>query len=422
MAPLTKRIVDAAKPTGKERFVWCSRTPGFGLRVYQSGKKIFVAQTRVHGRTRRVTIGPFGPFTVEQARETANEVIRVAALGRDPQKEKRQAREAITVSELCDRYMEAATASLVLTRYGVPKRGSTIAVDKGRVARHIKPLIGSIPARDLDRHDVQKMVDLIASGATRGVYKGRPRGKAVVKGGSGAASRTASLLGGIFTWAEKRGLVDGRNPVRGVETARSRPVDRVATAAELRALGTAIQLLRDSLPKAADALELIALTGLRRQEACQLRWSEVDFAGRCLRLSETKTGRSVRPLGNPALDLLRRLSRGTTTWVFENNSGKGSADLKKDIAHIFNTARLKDLRSHDLRRTFATVAADESYSDPTVGALIGHAQRGVTARHYIRPLDAALIEAADRTSKRIAADLYGTSAAVIELRAAASSS
>jgi hypothetical protein len=77
---------------------------------------------------------------------------------------------------------------------------------------------------------------------------------------------------------------------------------------------------------------------------------------------------------------------------------------------------LKDARSHDLRRTFASVAAELGYGDATIAELIGHARCGVTERHYVRRPDAVLIEAASRTAQLIAAALDGMNASVIDLR------
>ena len=416
MANLTKRTVDASAPRDKEYFVWCSTTPGFGVRIHPSGRKVYVAQVRVGRQTRRLMIGHHGPFTVDQARTAAQEIIRSARMGTDPQRERREARKAISVAELCEAYMEAARAGLVLTRFRVPKRQSTVVVDEGRITRHINPLIGSILARDLSRADVQRMVDQIARGATRGVHKGRPRGKAVVNGGGHTAARAASLLGGIYTWGERRGLVAGANPVRGVETLRYLPRDRVCSSSELRALGQVMDDREAEMPAAVAALRLIALTGVRREEACGLKWTEIDEGGHCLRLSATKTGKSVRPVGTPVLAILKSLPRSSQTWIFPNETDTGSADLKKLIASLFNQAGLQDARSHDLRRTFASAAADEGYSDATIAALLGHAQRGVTARHYIRRPDEALVAAAERTARRIFASLAGSSAEVIPLR------
>jgi integrase len=101
--------------------------------------------------------------------------------------------------------------------------------------------------------------------------------------------------------------------------------------------------------------------------------------------------------------LLEALPRGASEWVFPNRDDTGSADLKKRIAELFDKAGLADARAHDLRRSFATIAAHEGYGDATIGELLGHARRGVTAVHYIRCPDAALIAAADRVASRIAA-------------------
>jgi integrase len=214
------------------------------------------------------------------------------------------------------------------------------------------------------------------------------------------------LLGGIWTWAERRGLTAGQNPAHGVEKVKGDAKDRILSAAELSELGKSIRAA--SSPAAASALRLIALTSLRREEACGLRWSEIDRASSCLRLESTKTGRSMRPIGKAAFDALdviaKRLEddkKEQGVFVFPNQSGKGSADLKKAIAAIFDAAGLKDARGHDLRRTFVSTAANEGYGDATIAELLGHARRGVTERHYIRRADAALIAAADTVSQRI---------------------
>jgi site-specific recombinase XerD len=408
-ASLTKRSLDAAEPKPAEYFVWCDSLAGFGARIYPTGRKVFIAQVRVGRATRRVKIGAFGAYTVDQARERARAIIQAAAEGRDPQREKQEAREAITVAELCERYIEAARAGLVTTRFKRPKRASTVAIDEGRISRHIVPLIGTIPARDLRRADAQRMADAIASGKTAGVFKGKPRGRAVVTGGAGTASRVVELLGGIYSWAEKRDLVPaGPSPTRGVETARGEAKDRVLSGNELQELGKALKQRQNKFPMPVAALRLIALTGLRREEACGLKWPEIDETGRCFRLEDTKTGRSTRPFGKAALDLLRSLPREDgVEWVFPRSDRLGSADMKKPFAELFNAAGLTDARSHDLRRTFASTAADMGYGDATIAELLGHARRGVTERHYVRRSDPVLIAAADNIAAQIAATLDG---------------
>jgi integrase len=257
------------------------------------------------------------------------------------------------------------------TRIRKPKRASTIAIDEGRVSRHIVPLIGNVVAHDLSRAAVQRLADAIAAGKTAGIIKTKARGVARIKGGPGAAARVVELLGGIWSWAEKRGFVSGPNPARGVDTQRGQIKDRVLSRDELAALGRALQKHDSRLPMAVAALRLVALTGLRREEACGLRWREIDWDGSCLRIEETKTGRSTRPIGRPAIDHLRSLVRIHDEWIFPARDGTRSAELKKSIATIFDAAGLKDARSHDLRRTFVTVAAALGYGEATIAELLG---------------------------------------------------
>jgi integrase len=184
---------------------------------------------------------------------------------------------------------------------------------------------------------------------------------------------------------------------------------------ELAALGRALQKHDSRLPMAVAALRLVALTGLRREEACGLRWREIDWDGSCLRIEETKTGRSTRPIGRPAIDHLRSLVRIHDEWIFPARDGTRSAELKKSIATIFDAAGLKDARSHDLRRTFVTVAAALGYGEATIAELLGHARRGVTERHYVRRPDAALIAAAGFVAQTVGNALDGKGAEIVTL-------
>jgi integrase len=260
------------------------------------------------------------------------------------------------------------------------------------------------------------MADAIAAGKTAGIFKTKEKSTAVVEGGTATAARVVELLGGIWSWAEKRGFVSGTNPARGVDKHRSAPKDRTLDPYELARLGETLRGEETLRPMAVAAVQLIALTGLRREEACSLRWREIDLAGSCLHLETTKTGKSIRPIGRDAVNLLSAIPRVNGEWIFPNRDGSGSADLKKSIAAIFNLAGLPDARSHDLRRTFASQAAGLGYGDAAIAELIGHARRGVTERHYVRRPDAVLIEAASRTAQVIAAALDGKNASVVELR------
>jgi integrase len=422
---ITKRLLDALKPRADgDVFVWDGELRGLGVRVKPSGAASFLVQYRTpQGQTRRYAFSRVGTLTPEEARTKARRLLAEAKGGRDPSAERHRRREAMTVANLCDDYLEAARAGLVMTRFRKPKRASTVAIDEGRVARHIVPLIGRHIAGDLRRADVQRMADAISAGKTAGTFKASGRGTAHVAGGTGTAARVVELLGGVWTWAEKRAFVSGPNPASGVETHRGEARDRVLSKVELASLGKA---LRDyeggsksmgSAQMACAAIRLSALTGLRRQETVGLQCREIDFDGSFLRLSETKTGRSTRPIGKAAVEHLRAIPGLHDEWLFPNRNGTGSADLKKPIAALFDAAGLRDARAHDLRRTFASVAAELGYGDATIAELLGHARRGVTERHYVRRPDAVLIEAATHTAEIIRAALDGQkNADIIELR------
>ena len=271
MPKLTKRYVDALIPaTGQDQFEWDSDLKGFGLRLKPSGAGAFIVQYRTpQGRTRRFAFAKIGTLAPEEARTKARRLLAEVQDGKDPSRARHEAREALTVAGLCTLYMDAARAGLVTTRFRKPKSPSTLAIDEGRVLRHIGPLIGSRIASDITRADVQRMADAIAAGKTAGTAKTKARGLARVRGGAGTAARVVELFGGIWTWAEKRELVTGANPARGVDLQRGRTKDRVLTKGELARLGVSIKERAGQTPLACAALRLIALTGLRREEALQ---------------------------------------------------------------------------------------------------------------------------------------------------------
>jgi hypothetical protein len=302
MPKLSKRIIDGLRPTsGSDLFAWDSELRGFGIRMKPSGSASFLVQYRtLQGKTRRLAFARLGTLTPSQARTRARRLLMEVEDGGDPSAGRHDARTALTVAQLCERYMEAARAGLVTTRFRKPKRKSTIINDEGRISRHIVPLLGTTIASNLTRTTVQRMVDSIAAGKTAGTFKTKPYGKSIVEGGASTAARVVELLGGIWTWAEKRGLVAGPNPVRGVEKHRSEAKERVLPPKELARLGAVLSEQEQLHPSAVKAVRLIALTGLRREEACGLRWSEVDEMGSCLRLESSKTGRSTRPIGEAA--------------------------------------------------------------------------------------------------------------------------
>jgi hypothetical protein len=158
---ITKRLIDSLSPIpGEDLFIMDTETRGFGYRLKPSGSaSYFVKYVSMDGPRRRDARHKVADKRAapEEARSKAKLLLAQVALGADPSATRKEERQALLVHELCAQYLEAAQAGLVLTRFGKPKKTSTLAIDKGRVEWHIKPLIGDMVANKVLRADIQRM-------------------------------------------------------------------------------------------------------------------------------------------------------------------------------------------------------------------------------------------------------------------------
>jgi integrase len=412
VAKLTKTIVDAAQPGGKAFFIWCGDLPGFGVRVHPSGRRAYyVDYTTAAGARRRMTIGRHGALTTEAARKIALTTLGGVLRGEDPADLRAERRKAITVKVLCADYFAACARGEILGKGGTPKKASTLASDRGRADRHIVPLLGGKRVVDLTSADLTRFVRDVTAGKTAVVEKSaKLRGKAIVVGGSGAASRTLALLGGMLTFAIGEGVITA-NPARGVKHQADAKRTTRLTAETYRRLGQVLAQWDDERRNdvAVRAVRLLALTGCRKGEIERLAWDEVDAAGQALRLKASKEGASVRPIGRPVVAIFAGVER-TGTWVCPGRSAAAPyGGLKGAWRAITEAAELEGVTMHTLRHSFASVAGDLGYSESTIAAMLGHAAGSVTSR-YVHHLDAVLIAAADRVAETIAGYLDGRAA------------
>ena len=415
---ITKRLCDSIKPTHPGDVVkWDSKLTGFGFRVKPSGSRSFIIQYRnANGRSRRLTIGNYPKLTAEQARSDATQFLAEAVRGGDPAETKRMERQAATVDELCREYLAKAEAGLILRR-GKPKKRSTLYTDRGRIDRHIIPLLGNRTVKELTSGDVERFLSDVAAGKTRANVKTKKFGRAIVKGGKGTAARTAGLLGSIFTYAVRQGhRLD--NPVQGVERDAGTRREVRLSADQYHALGRALDAAGDAEPwQAVLAIRLIALTGCRRGEIVGLKRSEIDLSGRAFRFSDSKTGKSIRPIGRAATTIiqqaLKRSTGGKLVFPSDRKPDRPFVGLPRAWQRIIGD-KLDDLTPHGLRHAFSSMGEDLGLSLPTLRALLGHAGRSVT-EGYVHKLDSALIAAADKVSDYIADAMAGKAQAGAEI-------
>ncbi|WP_299863976.1 site-specific integrase [uncultured Roseobacter sp.] len=398
MPKLTKRVVDAAEVREKDYVIWDDELPGFGLRVFKSGKRSYVLQYRAAGRSRRYSIGLHGVWTPDTARKEARVQLGKIAQGENPAEERLIQRNAITVEELAAQYIDAMDAGLILGKGGRPKKPDTIYTDIGRINGHIIPLIGKRRVQDLTKANVTKMMNDIVSGKTKAVRKtANKRGKSILRGGRGTASRCVGLVGSMLTYAISMGIIE-QNVAHGIRKPKDRLRDRRLSSSEYKKLGELLTKAEQTIEFAPTVAitRLLALTGCRRSEIIKLKWREVDFENSCLRLADSKVGESVRPIGLPVIEILEERQKTTPSdFVFPGTRGAEMfGSFPNHWNKIFGGTDIPDFTAHVLRHSFASLANDLGFTESTVAALVGHSTNSITSK-YIHSLDSVLITAAD---------------------------
>ncbi len=378
--------------------IWDGAVAGFGARR-QVGVVAYVLKARTQeGRQRWVTIGRHGaPWTPDAARDEARRLLGEVARGGDPAADKRFKRKALTMAELCNRYLADAEAGRVLVRGGRPKKPATLFSDRGRIEGHIVPFLGRLAVVAVNRQDIERFMHAVAAGDTAKTSKTKRGGVSILRGGRGTATRSIGLLGAIFAYAVDNGIRSD-NPAHRIRKFAENKRERRLSDAEYKAMGEGLRRAGETVwPSAVACVRFLALTGWRTGEAVGLRWHDVDIVRRTATLPDSKTGRSVRPLSNAACEVLGAMPRlGESALVFPATRGDGlMLGFKKFARRIFTLAGVPPaVTPHVLRHSFASLAADLGLSEPTIGALIGHKGQTVTSR-YMHAADAVLLAAAD---------------------------
>jgi integrase len=388
MPKITKRVVDAANPDqGRRFYVWDDQIKGFGLLVLPSGVKSYIFQYRTpEGRERRATIGKHGSLTPDEARDKADDLRRAVKDGRDPLDEKRERRKAVTVSDVLDTYLdsEAFKAKAVGTR----------ATDKGRINRHLKPLLGKHHVETLRPGDLDKAFASIRDGKTAVREKMGKRALARVRGGEGAARKSLRLLRSTFAWAVRERIINS-NPAAtyqtGTDGTREIILDDANAYGRLFKTLDAMEAEKRIRQPVADAIRVIALTGARRGEVAGLRWRHVDLKAGVATLpaSAHKTGRKTgkpRIIGLPAAAqalIARQAAGDSDDFVFAPAKGDGPVVLSKVWNKVRVEAKLPEhIGLHGLRHSLASHMAMAGAQASEIMTALGHRDLA-TSQKYV---------------------------------------
>jgi integrase len=378
-AKITIKVVEGLKPG---ETVMDTDEPGFGVRLQAKAPHYFVRKF-AKGQRHFQSIGEHGAggLTVSTARERASRIIMDIRDGVSPAERRARERGMPTVAEFAKQWLELHVDSKL--------KSSTAGAYRSALHTLILPAIGTLKVDKVTEKDLAAMHHEARS---------RPY----------VANRSLAIVSKLMGFAEQqRFRPKGTNPASGLERFREHKRERFLSIEELVAMGAAIsssEARGQHAPQALAAIGFLLLTGMRMNEVLKLRWVEFDRDRGMLFLSDSKTGQKPVVLGKPVIELLRGTPRmAGSPWIFPSpiDPTKPMFDLRKSWATVCRLAGLEGVRLHDLRHTYASMAASSGGSLPMIGRLLGHSQAQTTAR-YAHLAQDPLRELADAAAGEIA--------------------
>ena len=363
---LLKTLVDGLKPAAKDVLVWDSEITGFVLKVTPAGKKIYALNYYIDGKRRQIKLGDHGTLAPEDARNKALDHLRLIDKGADPLTVKASAKTAPTMNDLFDEYMKRHARE--------HKKPRSADEDQKLIDGHIKPAFGDCKVAKLTRPMVADLHYKLHETPT-------------------TANRTLALISKMMNLAELWGYrPDGTNPCRHIarnkETKRKRYLS-IEEIGRLAAVLTEEEKLGNASYVAIQGIRLLLLSGMRMGEVLSLEWEWVDLDGQRIDLPDSKTGAKTIWLNAAAVAVLETLrayqarraaefeKKGEEwlggRWVLPGRTnGEPLQWLESAWQRIRKTAKVEDVRIHDLRHTMASIGAGEGLGLPIIGALLGH--------------------------------------------------
>ena len=383
---LSNRAVNAME-FDKDTVVWDRRLTGFGVRVYPTGGKVYLAQARGPEGPKRIRVGRHGVLNAEDARKRAALIIARIKAGEEPVPEP-VATAGITVADVAERFRRDHIA--------VRLKASSARRLESVIRWHILPAFGNRPMAGIERKDVLALHQRMS---------GTPN----------QANRMLRTLSLMYTLARDWDLLPtgqrsaGHNPCTGVMKYPERKRERFLTDAEFERLGDVLNEAEQrggAFPSSIAAIRLLLLTGCRKSEILTLRWEHVDLPAAQLHLPDTKTGSRTIALPEEAVKVLEEIPRiPGNPWVITGRKPNTHlTGLDVGWRTLRARAGLEDVRIHDLRHSYASRALALGESLPMIGKLLGHKQIETTAR-YAHLADDSVHASAERIAESLAQDI-----------------
>ena len=360
-ANITEARVKAFRPRKTAHDFRDASLKGFGVRVYPSGRKRYFVHTQYHGQRNWKIIGDATEISLIEARERAHTLLAATRNG-EP--------------ESPDETVFETVAEEVFRRYGRTWKPGTLKVNRYYYRNQILPWFQGRQIAEITSADVRQwFASLHATPA--------------------AADRSAPVLSVIMARAEDYGYrPHGSNPCKGIRRYRRQGRERFCSAEEIHRLGQVLKRHELRSPAHVALIRLLLLTGCRSQEIMSLRWAE--YREGHLHLTDSKTGPRMVWLSSSAQRLLDGLPRHTP-WVFPSPSTRSHMTRNAVFeawSRIRAEAGLRDVRLHDLRHSYASLAVMQGENILTVGRLLGHNNPATTLK-YTHFAETMMAEAAE---------------------------
>src|SRR5712675_2383323 len=385
---LTKSAIDALPTLSSDVVYWDANSPGFGVKVTPKGRKVFVVLYRTGGagsKLRKYTIGPYGRVTLHQARVAAQKVFAAKLAGRDLAAERQKARRRAVVDNVDDLLETFIAQHLAQNRSG------------GEIGRLLRRELGQAwggrTIHDITKRDVVEVVSAVEQ-----------------RGAPGAANKTLKSTKTFLRWCVGRAILD-RSPAEGIPLPSKMVArDRILTDQELAQV---IRAARKMGGPYGGIVELLALTGQRREEVAQMTWDELDLGQHIWTLpkSRTKNGKQhVVHLSEQATAVLDRVQKNGP-FVFSILGRRPFHDFSKAKRMLDQLSAVSHWRLHDLRRTCVSGMARLGVAPHVADKILNHQTGTISGVAAVYQRHEFLAE------RRAALDLWGAHvAAIVERR------